>query len=67
VKARFDVPGLFVWHCHILSHEDNEMMRAYCVGDPKACAVTVGRERSSATRLAPEGGKSHVTSSAATK
>ncbi len=32
VKAHFDIPGLFVWHCHILSHEDNEMMRPYCVG-----------------------------------
>jgi len=32
VKARFDVPGRFVWHCHILEHEDNEMMRPYCVG-----------------------------------
>jgi bilirubin oxidase len=32
VKARFDIPGLFVWHCHILSHEDNEMMRPYFVG-----------------------------------
>ena len=27
VKVKFDIPGLFVWHCHILSHEDNEMMR----------------------------------------
>ena len=27
VKARFDIPGLFVWHCHIVDHEDNEMMR----------------------------------------
>jgi FtsP/CotA-like multicopper oxidase with cupredoxin domain len=27
VKARFDHPGLFVWHCHLLEHEDNEMMR----------------------------------------
>jgi bilirubin oxidase len=27
VKARFDRAGLFVWHCHILEHEDNEMMR----------------------------------------
>lgn len=34
LKARFDLPGLFVWHCHILSHEDNEMMRPYCVGTP---------------------------------
>jgi bilirubin oxidase len=32
VKARFDVEGRFVWHCHILEHEDNEMMRPYCVG-----------------------------------
>ena len=32
VKAKFDIPGLFVWHCHILSHEDNEMMRPICVG-----------------------------------
>jgi len=33
VKALFDVPGLYVWHCHILSHEDNEMMVPYCVGE----------------------------------
>jgi FtsP/CotA-like multicopper oxidase with cupredoxin domain len=32
VKMKFDLPGLFVWHCHILSHEDNEMMRPVCVG-----------------------------------
>jgi bilirubin oxidase len=32
VKARFDHPGLFVWHCHILEHEDNEMMRPYRIG-----------------------------------
>jgi spore coat protein A len=32
VKANFDRPGLFVWHCHILEHEDNEMMRPYRVG-----------------------------------
>jgi FtsP/CotA-like multicopper oxidase with cupredoxin domain len=32
VRARFDVPGLFVWHCHIVEHEDNEMMRPYHVG-----------------------------------
>jgi len=29
VKALFDNPGLFVWHCHIVEHEDNEMMRPY--------------------------------------
>jgi bilirubin oxidase len=27
IKARFDLPGRYVWHCHILDHEDNEMMR----------------------------------------
>ncbi|MFL6077396.1 MAG: multicopper oxidase family protein [Mycobacteriales bacterium] len=27
VKARWDIPGRYVWHCHILDHEDNEMMR----------------------------------------
>jgi FtsP/CotA-like multicopper oxidase with cupredoxin domain len=32
VRARFDVPGLFVWHCHIVEHEDNEMMRPYFIG-----------------------------------
>jgi FtsP/CotA-like multicopper oxidase with cupredoxin domain len=32
VKALFDRPGLFVWHCHILEHEDNEMMRPYFIG-----------------------------------
>jgi bilirubin oxidase len=29
VRARFDHAGLFVWHCHIVEHEDNEMMRPY--------------------------------------
>jgi len=34
VKALFDLPGLFVWHCHIVEHEDHEMMRPYAVGTP---------------------------------
>ena len=32
VRARFDQPGQFVWHCHIVEHEDNEMMRPYRIG-----------------------------------
>jgi FtsP/CotA-like multicopper oxidase with cupredoxin domain len=32
IRARFDRPGRYVWHCHILSHEDHEMMRPYYVG-----------------------------------
>jgi len=31
IKARFDIAGLYVWHCHILEHEDNEMMRPFRV------------------------------------
>jgi spore coat protein A, manganese oxidase len=34
VKATFDRPGLFVWHCHIVEHEDHEMMRPYVIGQP---------------------------------
>jgi spore coat protein A, manganese oxidase len=32
VKALFDLAGLYVWHCHIVEHEDNEMMRPYFIG-----------------------------------
>jgi FtsP/CotA-like multicopper oxidase with cupredoxin domain len=35
VRARFDTPGQFVWHCHIVEHEDNEMMRPYRIGPPQ--------------------------------
>jgi FtsP/CotA-like multicopper oxidase with cupredoxin domain len=31
IKARFDIAGLYVWHCHIVEHEDNEMMRPFRV------------------------------------
>lgn len=33
VVAKFDLPGLYVWHCHIVEHEDNEMMRPFYVGN----------------------------------
>jgi len=45
-NATFSVPGInlypfnpakgpgYVWHCHILDHEDNEMMRPYQVRNP---------------------------------
>jgi FtsP/CotA-like multicopper oxidase with cupredoxin domain len=32
IKARFDTEGFYVWHCHIVEHEDNEMMRPFHVG-----------------------------------
>jgi hypothetical protein len=33
VKARFGIAGRYVWHCHIIDHKDNEMMRPYGSGD----------------------------------
>ena len=35
IRARFATPGQFVWHCHIVEHEDNEMMRPYRIGPPQ--------------------------------
>ncbi len=32
IRAQFVTPGQFVWHCHIVEHEDNEMMRPFRVG-----------------------------------
>ena len=32
LRGRFTSPGQFVWHCHIVEHEDNEMMRPYRIG-----------------------------------
>lgn len=32
IISKFDLAGLYVWHCHILEHEDNEMMRPFLVG-----------------------------------
>jgi len=37
-------PGRYVWHCHILEHEDNEMMRPYDV-----IAATAGGQSSQKT------------------
>jgi spore coat protein A len=39
VIARFDLEGLYAWHCHILSHEDHEMMRPYFVGEMNAANI----------------------------
>jgi spore coat protein A, manganese oxidase len=32
IHAKFENPGQFAWHCHIVEHEDNEMMRPYRIG-----------------------------------
>jgi spore coat protein A, manganese oxidase len=31
IKVNFDIVGKYVWHCHILEHEENDMMRPYDV------------------------------------
>jgi FtsP/CotA-like multicopper oxidase with cupredoxin domain len=33
LRMKFTNAGQFVWHCHIVEHEDNEMMRPYRIGD----------------------------------
>jgi spore coat protein A len=35
LRMKFVNAGQFVWHCHIVEHEDNEMMRPYRIGDPQ--------------------------------
>jgi FtsP/CotA-like multicopper oxidase with cupredoxin domain len=32
IRAQFKTTGQFVWHCHIVGHEDNEMMRPFRIG-----------------------------------
>jgi FtsP/CotA-like multicopper oxidase with cupredoxin domain len=33
--ATFDLNGQYVWHCHILDHEDHDMMRPMAIGKPQ--------------------------------
>ena len=32
LRLHFDTAGQYAWHCHIVEHEDNEMMRPYRIG-----------------------------------
>jgi spore coat protein A len=43
IRAKFATPGQFVWHCHIVSHEDNEMMRPFRIGPVDATAPRARR------------------------
>jgi len=56
VIARFDRPGRYVWHCHILSHEDHEMMRPYYVGPMPVAKGGPGMPGMEATDAAPANG-----------
>jgi spore coat protein A len=41
IIVRFDgYPGKYVWHCHVLEHGDNEMMRPYEVIDSSRPAIS---------------------------
>jgi spore coat protein A len=55
VIAKFDREGLYVWHCHILSHEDHEMMRPYYVGvmPPMMTALQSGPSNGLAVSAGP--------------
>jgi FtsP/CotA-like multicopper oxidase with cupredoxin domain len=33
--ATFDLEGQYVWHCHIIDHEDHDMMRPMAIGRPQ--------------------------------
>jgi FtsP/CotA-like multicopper oxidase with cupredoxin domain len=40
IKMKFDGKGLYMFHCHFLVHEDDEMMRPFCIGEiGKDCAA----------------------------
>jgi hemerythrin-like domain-containing protein len=39
VKAKFEMAGRYVWHCHIVSHEDNEI----CATPLRSRSVVSGR------------------------
>ncbi|MDH3318243.1 MAG: multicopper oxidase [Betaproteobacteria bacterium] len=50
VKAQFATAGQYVWHCHIVEHEDNEMMRPYRIGPVQAAQPQAQPLASLATR-----------------
>jgi spore coat protein A len=39
VVIKFERPGKYVYHCHILAHEEHDMMRWFDVLDPNAAPV----------------------------
>lgn len=36
IRAKFGDAGQYTWHCHIVEHEDNEMMRPFRIGAEQA-------------------------------
>jgi bilirubin oxidase len=67
VKVKFDLPGRYVWHCHILEHEDNEMMLPFLVGQaPRGGAHTGDGGRDGADPVLGAAGLTMLAAAAAT-
>jgi hypothetical protein len=50
IRVKFDLPGNYVWHCHILEHEEHDMMRPIVVlAAPQQPMATAGTTRTSST------------------
>ncbi|MCB0284654.1 MAG: multicopper oxidase domain-containing protein [Calditrichaeota bacterium] len=57
IKMKFDKPGRYVWHCHILSHEDHEMMRVLHVGAGAETTMVMSKDQLAQTETATYGPK----------
>ena len=53
LRARFSSPGQFVWHCHIVEHEDNEMMRPFRIGPVQHGQPVHGAQKDSTSKGPP--------------
>jgi spore coat protein A len=50
IQMKFDKVGRYVWHCHILSHEDHEMMRVIKVVSSERCGKDEGGSKSAKSK-----------------
>ena len=50
IQMKFDKVGRYVWHCHILSHEDHEMMRVIQVVPSERCGKDKGDSKSAKSK-----------------
>jgi FtsP/CotA-like multicopper oxidase with cupredoxin domain len=62
LRMRFGQSGTYMWHCHILEHEDNEMMRPVQVGPRQPGQPRPRPAHESAAGTSPHGTASHHTS-----
>jgi spore coat protein A len=53
IRAKFDTEGLYLWHCHILSHEDHEMMRPFYVGPMPSTLIAQNNSGTFDANIAP--------------